>query len=103
MADDLLDKKSDFAKKDGEDDKAPTSGKNSRQGQEQQTTMAIGPTMAGAADNTLEQICTGCLKPMLSCACRRTKRTNIVTRDTIDDTPMDGVEETSTRTALAST
>ena len=93
---DLPEKKSDLVKKDGEDDKAGTLGKSSRQRQDQQTATTTAPTMAGAADNTLEQICTSCWKPMLSCACKRTKRTNVVNRDTMDDTPMEGVEEAST-------
>ena len=56
--------------------------------------------MAGArpaATSHLEDICNSCLKPMLSCACKRTRRTNVVTRTTIDDTPMEDVEEVSTR------
>ena len=56
--------------------------------------------MAGAGSATsshLEDICNSCLKPMLSCACKRIRRTNVVTRTTIDDTPMEDVEEVSTR------
>ena len=61
------------------------------------TTTAEMAGAGSAAASHLEDICNSCLKPMLSCACKRTRRTNVVNGTTIDDTPMEDVEEVSTR------
>ena len=65
----------------------------------------IASTGAGTTDNRqnpLEQTCPGCLTTMLKCECTRRKRSNVVTRNTLDDTPMEGVEEVATKSHTTS-